>query len=160
MPQSKKKAASGAGSIRKVTKTRNGKQYTYWEARFTTGYDPGTGKQIQKTISGKTQKDVAERLRTITNEIDRGVYIEPCRMTLGEWLDIWEENYLGDVKPYTVVSYRGVIRQHIRPALGGLPLDEIPPHVIQMFYNSLTRGSRDKKPLCAKTVKNVHKIFC
>jgi len=159
MPQSKKKAASGAGSIRKVTKTRNGKQYTYWEARFTTGYDPGTGKQIQKTISGKTQKDVAERLRTITNEIDRGVYIEPCRMTLGEWLDIWEENYLGDVKPYTVVSYRGVIRHHIRPALGGLPLDEIPPHVIQMFYNSLTRGSRDKKPLCAKTVKNVHGVL-
>ena len=159
MPQSKKKAASGAGSIRKVTKTRNGKQYTYWEARFTTGYDPGTGKQIQKTISGKTQKDVAERLRTITNEIDRGVYIEPCRMTLGEWLDIWEENYLGDVKPYTVVSYRGVIRHHIRPALGGLPLDEIPPHVIQMFYNSLTKGSHDKKPLCAKTVKNVHGVL-
>ena len=37
------KGASGTGSIRKITTTRNGKQYTYWQARYTVGYDPGTG---------------------------------------------------------------------------------------------------------------------
>ena len=42
-----RKAAAGTGTIRKKTVTRSGKQYTYWEARFTDGYDPGTGKQVQ-----------------------------------------------------------------------------------------------------------------
>ena len=40
------KAASGAGTIRKKTVKRNGKEYTYWEARYTTGFDPGTGRAI------------------------------------------------------------------------------------------------------------------
>ena len=153
------KGASGAGTIRKKTVKRNGKEYTYWEARYTTGFDPGTGKQIQRSVTGKAQKEVAEKLRQITSEIDMGTYIEPSKMKLGEWLDIWAENYLGDVKPYTIVSYKGVIRNHIKPALGNLPLEEIPPHVIQMFYNSLGKESKGKKPLCAKTVKNVHGVL-
>lgn len=32
-----KRAAQGAGSIRKKTVIRKGKEYTYWEARITTG---------------------------------------------------------------------------------------------------------------------------
>ena len=31
------RAAQGSGTIRKKTVTRNGKPYTYWEARVTTG---------------------------------------------------------------------------------------------------------------------------
>ena len=151
--------AAGAGTIRKKTVSRNGKEYTYWEARYTTGYDPGTGKQIQKSVTGKTQKEVAEKLREVTSEIDQGTYIEPSKMKLGQWLDIWSENYLGDVKPYTVASYSGLIRNHIKPALGNLPLGEVPSHVIQMFYNSLTREDTNRKPLSAKTVKNIHGVL-
>ncbi len=63
MPRGKqtKKNASGAGSIRKKTVLRNGKEYSYWEARFTIGFDPGTGKQKQKSVTGKTQKEVAQK---------------------------------------------------------------------------------------------------
>ena len=58
MPQHKttKRAASGMGSIRKTQRIVNGKIYTYYEARYTVGFHPGTGKQIQKSITGKTQK--------------------------------------------------------------------------------------------------------
>lgn len=38
--------AQGSGTIRRKTVTRNGKVYTYWEARYTAGVDPGSGKQI------------------------------------------------------------------------------------------------------------------
>ena len=155
----KTKNAAGAGTIRKKIVKSNGKEYVYWEARYTTGFDPGTGKQIQKSVTGKTQREVAQKLREVTGEIDQGIYIEPCKMNLGEWLDIWSEEYLCDVKPYTVASYQGLIRNHIKPALGGLPLEEIPPHIIQKFYNSLTKETKDKKPLCAKTVKNVHGVL-
>lgn len=59
MPRkSNSRAAQGAGTIRKKTVTRKGTAYTYWEARITTGYDSGTGKQIQRSFSGKTQKEV------------------------------------------------------------------------------------------------------
>ncbi len=58
-----KKGAKGGGIIRKKTVTRGGKEYTYWEARITTGRDPGTGKQIQRSFTGKTQKEVREKLQ-------------------------------------------------------------------------------------------------
>ena len=51
MSQSKasgRKSVAGMGSIRKKEKVINGKAYTYYEARYTVGIDPGTGKQIQK----------------------------------------------------------------------------------------------------------------
>lgn len=63
MPRTKEKkgrAANGNGTYRKKTVIRNGKEYTYWESRYTAGYDPGTGKQIQRSITGKTQKEVIQ----------------------------------------------------------------------------------------------------
>ena len=132
-----KRAAPGCGGIHKRTHTRNGKQYTYWEARITTGRDPLTGKQVQRTFSGKTQKEVREKMQAVAVEVNRGTYTPPCKMTVWEWLDIWQKDYLGGVKPATVSSYEYCIRLHIKPALGAARLDRIHPHTIQGFINAL-----------------------
>ena len=55
MPSSNTRSAKGAGTIRKKTITNNGKNYTYWEARYTVGTDPVTGKQIQRSVTGKSK---------------------------------------------------------------------------------------------------------
>lgn len=153
------KHTSGAGTIRKKTVQRGGKGYTYWEARFTTGFDPGTGKQKQRSITGKTQKEVAQKLRQATSEIDQGTYLEPSKLTLGDWLNIWAQDYLGAVKPRTVDNYQAVIKNHISPALGAIRLDALSAHVIQRFYNSLRQERDGKQPLCPKSIKNVHGVL-
>lgn len=112
------RGAQGSGTIRKKTVTRNEQTYTYWEARLTTGYDPGTGKQIQRSFSGKTQKEVREKMQAAAVEVNAGTYKEPSKMTLGEWLDTWLNEYLGGVKPMTVVNYTQHVENHIKPALG------------------------------------------
>ncbi len=162
MPRGKqtKKNASGAGSIRKKTVCRNGKEYSYWEARFTIGFDPGTGKQKQKSVTGKTQKEVAQKLRQVTNELDRGTYLEPCKMTLGQWLDIWQKTYLGNVKPRTVEAYNSEITNHIRPALGAIKLEALNTPDIQEFYNGLFKPEAENiKPLSPKTIRLIHGIL-
>lgn len=150
------KNASGAGNIRKKIVTRNGKEYTYWEARYTAGRDPGTGKQIQRSITGQTQKEVTEKLRAATAAIDAGTYTEPSKLTLGAWLDIWVNEYLGDVKPYTVASYSGHVKNHIKPALGAVRLEALTAHAIQKFYNGLQQPQGDRPPLAPKTIKGIH----
>lgn len=154
-----RKAAAGTGTIRKKTITRNGKEYTFWEARYTAGYDPGTGKQIQKSITGKTQKEVAKKLKEATAAIDAGTYIAPSKMTVSEWLDIWEKEYLGGVKPRTVDSYKATIKNHLKPSLGAIKLEALAAHTIQGFYNSLSTEQKDREPLSAKTVKNIHGVL-
>lgn len=136
-----KKNAKGSGTIRKKMVTRNGKEYTYFEARLTTGRDPGTGKQIQRSFTGKTQKEVREKLQAAAVAVNDGTYTDPSRLTLGQWLDIWQREYLGGVKPNTARAYGSHIRNHIRPRLGAVRLVELHPHTVQNFINSLDRLS-------------------
>lgn len=161
MPQSKNKnrSASGMGNIRKKTQTVNGKTYTYYEARYTEGFDPGTGKQIQRSISGKSQKEVAQKLKAALAALDSGTYIAPCKMTVGEWVDIWSDQYLGGVKESTVAAYKATIRTHIKPGIGAIRLDALDTHLVQSFYNGLREATKDRDAVSPKTVKNVHGVL-
>ena len=149
MPRKTKKNAQGAGTIRKRSDGR-------WEARFTTGFDPLTGKQIQKSIYGKTQKEVRERLTQITSEIDDGTYIAPTEETVGEWLDTWLKVYaLHSVKPYTYDNYERNCNLHLKPALGKIRISALSAPQIQQLYNQLVID----KGLSPKTVKNIHGVL-
>lgn len=154
-----RRAAQGTGTIRKKEIMRDGKKYTYWEARYTAGIDPGTGSQIQRSISAKTQKEVAQRLKAATAAIDVGTYIAPSKMTVGEWLDIWARDYLGAVKPRTVESYSIQCKNHIKPSLGAVKLEALSAHAIQGFYNELGKENDVKPGLSPKSVKNVHGVL-
>jgi len=153
MPQSKK-STSGMGSIRKITRTTNGKTYTYYEARYTAGFVPGTGKQIQRSITDKSKKVVAQKLKAAMAAIDAGTYKAPCKMTVAQWLDIWVTEYLNSVKPLTKHNYNKQVQKHFKPALGAVRLDALDTHTIQRFYNSLSASG-----LSPKTVKNLHGIL-
>lgn len=153
------RSAHGTGSIRKKTKVVNGKTYTWWEARYTAGTNPGTGKQIQRSVSGKTQKEVAQKLKAVTAAIDAGTYTEPSKMTVGEWLDIWADEYLGNVKILTVSAYKATIARHLKPHIGAVRLDKLNAHTVQSLYNGLGVASSDREALSAKTIKNVHGVL-
>ena len=153
------RSAAGSGTIRKKTIMRNGKEYSYWEARYTEGYDPGTGKQIQRSVTGKTQKEAAQKLKAATASIDAGTYIPPSKLTVGEWLDIWQKDYLGGVKPRTADSYQTTVETHLKPAFGAVRLESLAPHVIQRFYNSLQVEKMDSPPLSPKTIHNIHGVL-
>lgn len=144
-----KKNAQGAGTIRKRADGR-------WEARFTTGFDPVSGKQIQRSIYGRTQKEVREKLAQITTELDEGTYMEPSKDTVGEWLDTWLETYVKySVKPYTMDAYQRNCDNYIKPALGNVKLAALNAPQIQRFYNGLLT----EKKLSPKTVRNIHGVF-
>lgn len=75
MPRKTTRNAQGGGTIRQ-------RKDGTWEGRFTLGRDPGTGKQVQKSVYGKTQKEVRQRLQQITTSIDEGTYIAPSKLTV------------------------------------------------------------------------------
>lgn len=153
------RAAQGSGTIRKKTVMQKGCKYTFWEARLTVGYHPGTGRQIQRSFSGKTQKEVREKMQAAAVELNNGTYKEPNKMTVGQWLDIWTSTYLGNVKPRTVEVYKSDIRLYIKPALGAIRLEVLSTHTIQNFYNDLMKDHDGKRGLSAKTVKNIHGVL-
>lgn len=156
MSNTGKRAAQGTGTIRKKTVTRNGKEYSYWEARATIGRDTGTGKQVQRSFTGSTQKEVAQKLKKALHEIDTGTYTEPAKATLSEWLDTWITEYVEpSCKVHTISTYQSRIDTHIKPMLGSVKLSALTTAQIQKFCNDLTR----QKKLAPKTVKNAYGIL-
>lgn len=174
-----KRAAQGAGNIRKHVVMRDGQSYTYWEARVTVGTDAVTGKPVRKSFSGKTQKEVREKMQAAAVAVNDGDYFEPSKMTLSRWLDIWLSEYTGDKKFLTVKHYKAQAKTHIKPSLGTVKLSELKPPQIQAFYNELMRSGhkvpkydedgkivkKDGKtvyeqiPMSAKSVRNIHGVL-
>lgn len=147
-----RRGARGGGNIRKRKDGR-------WEARFTIGIDPGTGKDIRKSVYATTQKEARKKMTEALASLDQGDYQEPSRMSVGKWLDIWTDEYLGGIKPSTAFIYKEQIRLHIKPAMGAVKLQELNPHFIQKFYNALGEPTESRPALSAKTVKNIHGIL-
>lgn len=152
MARKSTRAAQGGGTIRQRPDGR-------WEARFTVGRDPGTGKQIQRSVYGSTQKEVRQKLAQAVAEVDNGTYQTPSKMTVGQWLDIWQKDYLGGVKPFTAQGYEKNVRVYIKPALGAIKLDALNAHTVQKFINDMGKPHEDKPPLSPKTVRNAHGVL-
>lgn len=79
------KKGNNEGSIRKRS---NGT----WEARYSDGRDEN-GRQIQRSVYGKTRKEVCEKLNTILHNKQMGIYVTPSQTLLKDWLVQWLSSY-------------------------------------------------------------------
>ena len=154
------KRSNGEGSCRKL---KNGT----WEGRVCIGRGLD-GKMERRSVYGKTKREVIDKMADIAAEVNNGTYIAPEEMTLEEWLEIWKESYLNDIKPSTLAQYDYQIRIHIVPRMGSKKLQKITAPMIQAFYNQLVKpyeltnrfGKKVIRPgLSAKSVKNLHGVL-
>lgn len=141
-----RKAANGSGTI---TQRSDGR----WEAKFIVGYDPSTGKAIRKSFYGKTKTECAKKLRAATAAVDNGTYTETKDMKLSQWLETWLELYTTSIRPGTLRTYVNNVNKHIVPAIGGIKLNALKPHLIQKFIKGLEDA---EDGLSAKSIRNVH----
>ena len=155
-----KRRANGEGSLRKRKDGR-------WEGRYTAGTDPTTGKAIVKSVLGKTQAEVKEKLKKAiaeSGELDikrSGLY------TVGEWMDLWYEIYAKPrIRESTAVYYKMFIDSHIRPKLGNIKLNQLQTMDIQRLYNELRENGRirkeikDKQPgLSVSYIRGMHNML-
>lgn len=113
------------------------------------------GKRRQKWISGfKTKRDAERELARVIHEMNTGAYLEPSKMTVGDYLKRWIEDYARpNVAPKTFERYVKIVRLHLTPALGSHPLGKLQPLHIQAYYSqALQSGRRDGKgELAAQT---------
>lgn len=140
-----KKAAAGSGSLRKRP---NGT----WEARFVVGIDPATGKTIRKSVYAKTQKEARLKMRQAVAQVDRGDYFEPAKITVSTWLDTWLCEFNKDVRESTLNCYSGIVKKHLKPAFGALPLSKLTTIHIQKLINEVSNT------LAANTVHGIYNV--
>lgn len=146
----RKRAPNGNGTI---YKRKDGR----FEGKVSLPPDPITGETKRKAIYGKTEDEVAKKIRQLSVAVDTGAYQESTKITVKEWLlDVWLPEYCGHLKETTYGLYERHAKNIIVPALGGLKLAKLTAPGVQKFINSLQ--SREK-PLAPKSIKNVHGVL-
>ena len=148
----------GDGMIRKRSDGR-------WEGRIIIGHK-NDGTPMYKSVFGKTQKATLEQLHKLL-DLYHGVDLtEECRMTLGEWLDKWLDEYmLFTIKERTLEGYRKMINNQIKPHIGNRQLAYLATADIQRFYNKIKKEGRLKvhpihgKTLANSMVRDVHMVL-
>ena len=130
-----KRRANGEGNLRKRKDGR-------WEGRYTAGHDPETGKAIYRNVLGRTQTEARAKLKQAIEEAKIVDQTKVKKYTVGEWMDIWFENYAKvKVRPSSHQTYRGYIDNHIKPRVERI------------------ESKKQSKGLSPKTVRNLHQII-
>jgi integrase len=133
---------NGEGSI---TQLKDGR----WQARVSLP----NGRR--KAFYGRTRRDVAEKLKKALADQQQGLPLVGERLTVGQFLTHWLEDVARpSVRPRTYASYAQLLRLHLLPGLGRVPLAKLSPQHVQSFLNS-----KQTEGLSARTVQYLHAIL-
>jgi integrase len=94
------------------------------------------GRRARKYIYGPTQDSVVDRMADARKEAKDGTLVLDERQTVGDFLNRWLQDCARPkVRPTTLRRYADLIRLHIAPEIGGVPLAKLTAQRVQSFLN-------------------------
>lgn len=126
--------------------------------------DSETGKRKRKWhslpgCSGKRQAQI--ECARIISEINGGLYLEPSKTTVGQFLLRWCDHIQTQVSPKSYERYSEIAKKNLTPLLGSIVITKLTPAQISAAYaKALTNGRLDGTGgLSARTVGHLHRVL-
>jgi integrase len=121
------------GQIRKRGKS--------WAVIVYLGRDPATGKERRKWYTYRTQREAEVHLAQLVVQVASGGCVPPSRLLTRDFLSRWLDDYAaGAVTGRTLENYRGMVRKHLVPTLGHIPLARLSAQAIQGHLSAKLRA--------------------
>jgi integrase len=124
--------------------------------------DPESGKRRRKWHSFHgTKRQAQDECARLISELNGGLYIEPARITVGQFLDRWLDHIKAVVSPRTHERYAELVTKNLKPLLGAVLLTKLRPLQISDAYTkALSSGHRKGRGgLAPSTVRYMHVIL-
>lgn len=128
-----------------------------WCAQVTVGYQEN-GKALMKYAYGSSRQEVAKKLTQYTHEVFENGYSafapSDSRLfypLLEDWFFTFKEPVISSS---TSEKLRNLMKNHIKPELGNLSVQQIDLFRLQRFFNGLT-----KKGLCLQSIKHIKQLL-
>lgn len=128
MTKSKKQAGRNPNGTGGIYERKDG---TY-EVKFTA--KDNLGNPLRKSKYFKTKKEAVDFNIRISNEILNNDYIDPCSITIAQWIVEWRLSCSGDIQPTTLANYRTYIDKHIIPSIGDVRLSKLTSKILNNFF--------------------------
>ena len=114
------------------------------------------GRRVKCYRTYPTLAQARRGLREFSAERDGLRRVSPRSITLDQWLEYWMEQVIRPNRAQTTVyGYGKIIRNHLSPALGDVPLQKLTPQHLQGYYAMLM----EQKGLSANTVRRHHDLL-
>lgn len=136
-----------------------------WQARYTDPKDPTGRTRIEKGFRSKRE---AERWLTKQQAaILEGEHSDPRRADrpFNEAVEAWRETRAATLAPKTLERYEDVLRIHLVPEFGRLPMSALTREVIKRYFARLQRNGKTRgrqkpgKPLSPGTVRKIQTVL-
>jgi integrase len=109
-----------------------------WVGCISLGYTE-SGKRKRKTVYGATKKAVLDELDRLRSEARVGSLPDAGGLTVGQLLDRWLESSKASTEARTFEERQRLVRNHLRPRLGGLRLARVNALHVESFYADMAR---------------------
>jgi integrase len=106
-----------------------------WVARISLGCRDG--RRVRRKVRAATEREGRAQLDRLLREHRAG--FDPRTGTLDAYLAEWLPAHARSIRPSTVTSYEGHIRNHIGPLLGGIELSRLRPADTRRLITDLER---------------------
>lgn len=147
--------------MRKAGKRGNGEGSIYQdgEGRWRSVVDLGwrDGRRRRKYLSGRTRAEVAVKLRRVLDEQEAGLEISTDGQgpTLEAWLTHWLDTIATPrLRPSTLTTYRGYVRNRVIPNVGRYRLDKLQPEHLEALHTQLAADG-----LAPASILQIHRII-
>jgi len=106
-------------------------------------FGQGDGRRRRKAFYGKTRLEVAHKLQAAQRALTDGLPLPGQRQTTGDFLEVWlRDSVARKVRPKTLQRYQQIVRLHLTPRLGRIPLAKLTPaHVERMMNEAIADGA-------------------
>lgn len=130
---------------------QRGKTWTY----VVRERDPRTGTSKPRWVGGFATREAAKDARDAARHaVNRGTYVPPQSVTVGEYLDLWVDAHSVELKPSTAKTYRDNIARYLKPALGAAAVQSLTPSGLSVVFRELHEcGGMDGSSLSPRTVE-------
>ena len=118
----------------KPKKDKNGR----YRKNLTLGRKPD-GSYIRKTIYGRTQKELEQKVLAVTQQLNQGIQVWDTTMTFRDLANIWFDEYHSDENPNWRYSQEGLIKKHLIPYLGDMKVKDIRQFHLQTIISGLAK---------------------
>ncbi len=106
-----------------------------WRAMIDLGWHDG--KRVRRSVSGKTRREVVEKLTVIRRRMEAGLQPTSDRLTVGAYLDDWLDASRSTVRPSTWRRYAGMVRTHHAAHVGRVSLTKLTPGDVERMLRAM-----------------------
>jgi integrase len=108
----------------------------------------------RKTYYGPTRRAVQQHLTDALKNVKDGVPLPTGNQSVAQFLASWLETVEPSLRPRTFERYEQMLRLHVVPTLGKLPVSQLAPQHVQQLYARLLDSG-----LSPTTVHHVHTLL-